>query len=390
MTQVDFILKADLEIPSKRLPPKIRNPWGYYPAQAVSLALIQKATELADGGQPAEALTRLTDATRILRYLASEATSWNQWHDCQLYEQHVMQHIHAVSADDRITQEQLIAAVDVVERQNKSMGTASPLPANRTAVYSQLLLRYGPIWRLYEEKKLFNPPTRIADRSYSERWRLLRLLYLAGNPMLTQQQTPFDIQKNINRWAGSTSDAVETDLLHDPIAHGAAFFPGPQDELFHSYLNARRATIVILRLQAARRANGSFPSNLRHLVYGSDQRMPQMFHNESGDFTNWDSDAAYIEDIKTGLPFEYLPDGLGNAYLSNGDSNTRTFISPQQPVLRSSGAGSNGYFYPWSQNDGQVERFDSLTLESNRIVYVDGSIYPIVGPRSDSVESDNK
>lgn len=374
MEHADAILKFDIdhELASSPLPPSLRHPWSQYPAQPVTFAFLQAAAELHQDGKPANALDRLSDAVRILRYLQREATSWDQWQWSKLYEKHVLQQIHLISADDALSGEQLTSAAIRLRDLFEQPVLANHLHTNRLTVYTQLLFRGGYLSELYENERLPRVPvTNLMDFSYPERWRLLQLMNLAStNPMAydVNNASRAEFLSDVSRWAATTPMVQLTDLPKDPHFSGL-HYDGSSifDHLLWETVNAERATVLILRLQAWRRDHGSFPESLDTL---------RPTHEDRQDLVRIESEQ--LTDIQTGLPFSWADDGLHQPYLTNGDSNSQRWIDQRQPVIRAKGARSVAPFN--SPATGEQSKRKSLPLNPNRIVYLDGTLTPVVGP----------
>lgn len=374
MSNLDGILEFNLDphLSPQRLPPSVRHPWSNYPAQTITFACIQRAQEQTAEGAPDAALSRLTDAVQLLRYLQREATSWDQWQWAKTHETSVLQHIHLTAVDRALTGAQLIAAAERLQEVCKAPVLADRLYENRMAVYSQLLCHEGYLWRLFQDGKFRSlPALQLSDLIVSERLRLLRIINLAGHPQVAHDlaNDAARFSRTLSRWAATTAMVHLTDVDRDPHFSGALdggynYF----DDIFYQSLNAERATVIILRLHAWKRQHGSFPASLNALRPDSysDPDTAQAEHD-------------LLTDIQTGLPFAWSPDGLQRWYRTPGDSNTQTWIDPRQPVVRAQGARSSARITD-QPSDEHVQR-RKLTFDPERIVYLDASWTPVAGPR---------
>ncbi|MEZ6129544.1 MAG: hypothetical protein R3C59_12745 [Planctomycetaceae bacterium] len=386
LAAVDKILAYEFAF--KDLPPEMRVPWVTTVAQPLSFALIQNAQQLREAGQAGQALKRLLDAAKLMRYLQTQTTSWRHWLWCLRYQQAVLQSIHQVASDNSLNAEQLQAAADSLIAVAQKVPHIQTLHSNRMVVYFQLLNHRGYLWEQYlreKEKSASRPmsagwPEALMQASYTERQRLLRLIALSADVQghEFQNHSPFYGELTFARWA-ATTDLNGTDLQDDPVVMGGAIYHRDRDgmSVFRQTLDAVEATFLILELQAYRREHGEFPEHLDELPRAVPDRTQDTWAALS---------AATMGDAVTtsyarGFQFQYSRDGIGRHLTGTAwNPNSPVLIPEGQPVLWNRYAGVMTTPTPWTPKRLTDNlSWLNLPLDKSRVVYLDNGSGPIVG-----------
>lgn len=367
------------------LPAKWKQPWSLYPAQPLAFAVMQLAEAQLQNDEPADALHQLVSGTAILRYLQKQATSWDQYLWSMELEQNLLQHIHYVAADDRLSEKQLTLAASEMATYVQSPILVRYMLSNRETVYWQILRRSGPLWEMQapyvEDNALFSA-------SYSERVRFLSLLFQSDQATVGVRDVPDS--DDMRRWAKSTL-TDNTDLLDDPVFsdYGSVLFPSPA---FRSdgYLerqkrcrNAERATWLILRLQAWRRQHGAFPDRVEEMFSRPIKETPDDSESDPTP-TSHVRDAQLLIDgevwQKYGSLFAqcFRKSGLGYETASHGNAKVSRRVPGDQPVLWCTGYAVERQSE--RPNERTVDKKQRLKSNPNQIVYLDHSVnIPPVG-----------
>jgi type II secretory pathway pseudopilin PulG len=342
----------------QQLPPKWKLPWADYPAQPLAFAVIQHAEAELQNDSPINALTALVQGTHLLRFLKRESSSWDQYAWCGELEQLLLQQIHHIAADDRLTAHQLkLAARDMLQFLNAPIPVDEML-ANRQVVYSSMLRRQGYLW---ETEGQHVSGSEVFDASFSERMRFLYLMTLSDRHTLGLDAGAN--RHDLYRWAATTV-TEPSDLLQDPVfadipqelanylsSGFTPLFRQQQTEL----TSAEQATWVILQMQAYRRVHDEFPDDLESfLPYPVERKGNSAF--------------TILDGLRDPFQFRYSKSGRSDSSYSLGNDAGRTFISGGQPLLWT--ASAQLFLQHEYKPEGDIR---SVVLNRNRIVYLDGS-----------------
>lgn len=356
---LDQILAANPA--THRLPPKFRVPWSMTPVVGTSNILLGEAQRLFEADQLDEALTRVNHAVKLSRYLSQEATSWPQWKQAITCELFAMEVLHRMIGDDRLTEEQL-AGVDREFLEASGFWTLGMTVArNRTVIFQQLLHQRGYLWEEYTRLMKIKYgdyhgnaangwPEAPIQSNWAERRRLMNLVQLMANENQTGPPQNIEIPpERVLQWL-NTSSVDTRDLQSDPVLHGK--LNSPEERLYRSLFNAKRATGVMIVLQRYRRKHGHFPDSLLDL-------------SEFG-FTATD---VRLREHSGSVLLGYARNGVGFSMPVRDNFGRSLALAPDQPILYSQGGLSPLQLGDWAQ----TQKWNSSPVEPNRIWFINGS-----------------
>ncbi|MCA9010192.1 MAG: hypothetical protein KDB01_10625 [Planctomycetaceae bacterium] len=360
LNALDQILTADLR--THRLPPKYRVPWTMTPVAATNHILLGEGQRLFEANQLDEALTRVTQAVTLSRYLSQEATSWLQWRQAIVCELFAMEVLHRMIADDRLTEEQLARVGSEFHKASSFWTTGMNVTRNRAVVYQQLLHHRGYLWDKYnalikENRNGYGGgtngwPEAIINSNWAERRRMMNAIQLIAS--LNQstgagQQHEVPIEK-VNRWLETSAANSQLDFIADPALIGG--YESPQERLFRGVFNAERATGVMIVLQRYRRKHGHFPGSLLDL-------------SEFG----FNATDIRLREHSGSVLLGYAPHGVGFSMPVRNNFGHSQALAPDQPILYSQGSLSPLQLGEWAQK----QKWKSSPVEPNRIWFINGS-----------------
>ncbi len=340
---------------NRGLPPKWKRPWASYPAQPLAFAVMQQSGQQRKNQAPGNSLTSLIQGVQLMHYLQAESTSWDQYYWCMELEQQLLQRLHRVAADDRLTARQLMEAAAKVFAVLQDAVPAQQMLRNRQVVYWQMLRREGSMWDT-EKRNIANDEVFAA--SFPERVRFWSLMTLSDNWSVGRREfsSPYDMR----RWAATTV-TEPSDLLTDPVFSRYQSAPTshvddivvPLDrQLQQQLIGAEQATWVILEMQVYRRVHQEFPDRVAQILPSVDR------------------ENHVQQSIREQFQFRYAKSGLE---LPACCAATRTLIPAGQPILWSNNGESCLNCASDVLGELQADDATEFTIDPNRIVYLDGS-----------------